>query len=189
MGSHKYGRDTSLPASCPISVFFRKYKNRWNKYRNTNGTRWEFFRLFSSLLVGDAGGWLWLTVASICYSVSSASGTVQLSDIVLPRIQSVRRQPANPAYQMQGHKFIRCRTCWITWYGKYARLIDFLFIHDGIRRLGTLTNSKSTPTNTSGLFHSFPTSCSPLAPASLLLMYGSIRPLLSSLLRPEFHSC
>ena len=47
--SRKYGRDTPPPASRPISVFFRKYKNGQNKYRNMGGTGRDFFRLFSSL--------------------------------------------------------------------------------------------------------------------------------------------
>jgi len=54
-GSRKYGRDTPPPASRPISVFFRKYKNGQNKYRNTGGMGRDFFRPFSSLggIVGD----------------------------------------------------------------------------------------------------------------------------------------
>ena len=48
-GSRKYGRDTPSPASRSISVFFRKYENRQNKYRNTGGTGRNFFRPFSSL--------------------------------------------------------------------------------------------------------------------------------------------
>ena len=51
-GSRKYGRDTPSPASRPISVFFRKYGNEQNKYRNTSGTGREFFRQFLSLLTG-----------------------------------------------------------------------------------------------------------------------------------------
>ena len=45
IGSRKYGRDTPPPASRPISVFFRKYGNGRDKYRNTDGTG----RTFSSL--------------------------------------------------------------------------------------------------------------------------------------------
>jgi hypothetical protein len=39
MGSRKYG---PLPASCPISIFFHKYGNRHDKYRNTGGMGWNF---------------------------------------------------------------------------------------------------------------------------------------------------
>ena len=52
MGSRKYGLDTPLPASRPISVFFRKYGNEQNKYKNMSGTGREFFCQFSSLLTG-----------------------------------------------------------------------------------------------------------------------------------------
>jgi len=52
-GSRKYGRDTPPPASRPISVFFRKYGNGRDKYRNTNRTGRDFFRPFSSLYRGD----------------------------------------------------------------------------------------------------------------------------------------
>ena len=47
--SHKYGRDTPPPASRPISVFFHKYENGRDKYRNTGGTGRDVFRPFSSL--------------------------------------------------------------------------------------------------------------------------------------------
>ena len=36
--SRKYRRDTPLPASRSIFVFFRKYGNERDKYRNTSGT-------------------------------------------------------------------------------------------------------------------------------------------------------
>ena len=51
-GSRKYGLDTPLPASRPISVFFCKYENRRDKYRNTGGTGRDFFHPFSSLILG-----------------------------------------------------------------------------------------------------------------------------------------
>ena len=41
-GSRKYKRDTPLPASCRISIFFRKYINRQDKYRNTGRTELVF---------------------------------------------------------------------------------------------------------------------------------------------------
>src|SRR6185503_9352180 len=37
-GSLKYGRDTPSPTFRSISVFFRKYRNGQNKYRNTGVT-------------------------------------------------------------------------------------------------------------------------------------------------------
>ena len=40
------GWGTPLPASHPIFIFFRKYENRRNKYRNTDGTERDFFRRF-----------------------------------------------------------------------------------------------------------------------------------------------
>ena len=54
-GSRKYGRDTPPPASRPISVFFRKYGNGRDKYRNTDGMGRDFFRPFSSLFIMHAG--------------------------------------------------------------------------------------------------------------------------------------
>ena len=48
-GSRKYERDTPLPASRTISVFFRKYGNRRDKYRNTDGTGRDFVCPFSTL--------------------------------------------------------------------------------------------------------------------------------------------
>ena len=52
-GSRKYGRDISLPAFHPISVFFCKYENGRDEYRNTDGTRWDFFRPFLFLAVSQ----------------------------------------------------------------------------------------------------------------------------------------
>ena len=49
--SRKYGRDTPSPASRPISVFFHKYENGWDKYRNTGGAGRDFFFPFSSLFL------------------------------------------------------------------------------------------------------------------------------------------
>ena len=40
-GSRKYGRDTPLPVSRPIFVFFCKYENERNKYRNTPLPAWS----------------------------------------------------------------------------------------------------------------------------------------------------
>ena len=40
--SHKYGWDTPLPASRPIIVFFCKYRNGRDKYKNTGGTGGDF---------------------------------------------------------------------------------------------------------------------------------------------------
>ena len=54
-GSRKYERDTPPPASCPISIFFRKYGNGRDKYRNTDGMGRDFFRPFSSLFIMHAG--------------------------------------------------------------------------------------------------------------------------------------
>ena len=49
IGSRKYGQDAPLSASRPISVFFCKYGNGWDKYRNKGGTGLDFFRPLSSL--------------------------------------------------------------------------------------------------------------------------------------------
>ena len=52
--SRKYGRDTPSPASRPISVFFRKYENRRDKYRNTGGAGRDFFlSVFILILILD----------------------------------------------------------------------------------------------------------------------------------------
>ena len=56
-GSCKYEQDTPLPASRLIFIFFHKYKNRRDKYKNTDGTGNDFFLVFSSLETGDK----WLT--------------------------------------------------------------------------------------------------------------------------------
>ena len=58
-GFRKYGRDTPSPASRPISVFFRKYGNGQDKYRNTDWTGRDkiFFRPFSSLARRSSSSW------------------------------------------------------------------------------------------------------------------------------------
>ena len=43
-----------FPLLISFSYFFRKYRNEWDKYRNTSGTGHDFFRL-SSLGRGGAG--------------------------------------------------------------------------------------------------------------------------------------
>ena len=55
---HKYGTNTILvqlkmgskKTDEIISNFFRRYGNRRDKYRNTSGTSWDFFGLFSPLV-------------------------------------------------------------------------------------------------------------------------------------------
>ena len=62
-GSRKYRRDKPSPVFYPISVFFHKYKNGRNKYKNTNGT--EFFPSVGMLSGGRhgrrSGEWTGLT--------------------------------------------------------------------------------------------------------------------------------
>ena len=45
--SRKYKRDIPSPASCPIFIFFYKYGNDHDRYRNTGGSGRHFFRPFT----------------------------------------------------------------------------------------------------------------------------------------------